>query len=79
MSLRHELLYNIMYNQHASTPVGLATSAKPKYVTLKVMFGYCCLYCGIQKLYYVLPPGYIIIGQSAPGIYSTISNKSTGN
>ena len=33
-----------MYDQHASTPVGLATSAKPKYVMLKVMFGYCCLY-----------------------------------
>ena len=23
------------------------------------MFGYCCLYCGMRKLYYVLPPGYI--------------------
>ena len=50
--------YNYMYDQHASTPVGLAASAKHKYVTPKVMFGYCCLYCGMRKLYYVLPPGY---------------------
>ena len=40
--------------------------AKPKYVTLKVTFGYCCLHCGMQKLYYVLPSDYISIGESAP-------------
>ena len=34
-----------MYDQHTLTPVGLAVSAKPKYVTPKVMFGCCCLYC----------------------------------
>ena len=67
-----------MYDQHASTPVGLAESAKPKYVTLKVMFEYCCLYCGMQKLYYVLPPGYII-SRSISSWYNTISNKSAGN
>ena len=33
--------------------------AKPKYVMLKIMFGYCRLYCGMQKLYYVLPSGYV--------------------
>ena len=43
-----------------STPVVADCLAKPKYVTLKVTFGYC-LYCGMQKLYYVLPSGYIII------------------
>ena len=36
MSLHHELLYK--YDQHASTPVGLTASAKPKYVTPKVIF-----------------------------------------
>ena len=43
-----------------STPVVADCLAKPKYVTLKVTFGYC-LYCGMQKLYYVLPSGYISI------------------
>ena len=60
-----------MYDQHASTPVGLAASAKPK---LKVMFGYCCLYCVMWKLYYVLPPGYI--SRSISSWYNTIFNKS---
>ena len=53
-----------------STPDCLA---KPKYVTLKVTFGYC-LYCGMQKLHYVLPSGYISRYQLL-----TISNKSAGN
>ena len=57
VSLHYELLN--MYDQYASTPVGLAASAKPKYVTLKVMSGYCCLYRGMWKLYYVLAPGYV--------------------
>ena len=27
----------------------LIASTKPEYVTLKVMFGYCCLYCGRER------------------------------
>ena len=42
-------------------------------VPLKVTFGYC-LYCGMQKLYYVLPSGYISRYQLL-----TISNKSAEN
>ena len=48
-----------MYDQLLLLIVYIAALAKPKHVTLKVMFGYCCLYCGMRKLYYVLPPGYI--------------------
>ena len=73
----HELI--CMYDQHTSTPVGLAASAKPKYVTPKVMFGYCCSYCGMRKLYYVLPPGYNDKSVNQLLGIITISNKSAGN
>ena len=55
------LIHAHMSLQHyisVSTPVVADCLAKPKYVTLKVTFGYC-LYCGTQKLYYVLHSGYI--------------------
>ena len=74
MSLHYELV--AVYDQHQYLLLliaYIAASAKPKYVMLKVMFGYCCLYCGMRKLYYVLPLGYI--SRSMSSLYNTIFDK----
>ena len=45
--------------------------------TLKIVQIHDFLYCGMWKLYYVLPPGYI--ARSISPWYNTISKKNVGN